>query len=175
MFGLSGVGKGWLARKLCEHRPEVLHLEASALMRATFNISSEALRTADAGALTTNQQGLVAAFTGARAAEPLRPILFDGHSVIDNDAGLVQIALEVIAGLKPQHIVFVSEVVSLIAERRRRDTRSRPIRTLDELTRHQDCARELANSYAESLAISFDEVQSRDWMIVDRLFADLPR
>lgn len=51
MFGLSGVGKGGLAGQVRTVRPDVLHLEASALMRAAMGASGEAPRTAAAGAV----------------------------------------------------------------------------------------------------------------------------
>jgi adenylate kinase len=170
MFGLSGVGKGWLARQLCQRRPEILHLEASALMRDALQASSEALRTATNDVIDDNQSSLIAAFAAARTAAPSRPTLFDGHCVIDNDAGLVEIPLAVIARLEPSYIVFISDEPEAIADRRRGDDRKRPVRSLDELAHHQDRARLIALAYAEGLAIPFDEICAGDWKALDRVF-----
>lgn len=170
MFGLSGVGKGWIARQVCARHPMVLHLEASALLRAALNQSGEALRTAAEDVMADNQRRLAAAFASARAAEPDRPVLFDGHSVIDNDAGLVDIPAAVIAPLRPDHIVFVADTGAAIASRRAADTRHRPLRTADDLGQHQARALAMAESYAVTLSVPFDEVQPGEWERVSRMF-----
>jgi len=137
MFGLSGVGKRWIARQVCARHPVVLHLEASALLRAALNQSGEAFRTAAEDVMADNQRRLAEAFVSAHAAEPDRPVLFDGHSVIDNDSGLVDIPAAVIAPLRPDHIVFVADTGAAIASRRAADTRHWPLRTADDLGQHQ--------------------------------------
>jgi hypothetical protein len=97
-----------------------------------------------------------------RAQVPDRPILFDGHSVIDNDAGLVEIPLAVVAALGPDHIVFVIDDVSEIARRRLEDSRRRPSRSLDELRRHQELARAVASDYADKLGVPMSIVRAGD-------------
>ena len=170
MFGLSGVGKGWMASAVCARHPAILHLEASALLRAALNETGEVLRTATHDVMADNQRRLAAAFAAARTAEPKRPVLFDGHNVIDNDAGLVDIPATVIAPLKPDHIVFVADEGAAIAARRLADVRHRPLRTVDDLERHQARAQNLAQSYALALGIPFEEVRCGDWERVSRLF-----
>jgi len=170
MFGLSGVGKGWMASAVCARRPAVLHLEASALLRAALNQTGEALRTATEDVMADNQRRLAAAFAAARAAGPYRPVLFDGHSVIDNDAGLVEIPAAVIVPLKPDHIIFVVDTGAAIAARRLADGDRRPLRTVNDLERHQARARAMAQSYAAALGVPFEEVRSGDWERVSRLF-----
>jgi adenylate kinase len=163
MFGLSGVGKGWMARSVCIRHPEILHLEASALMRAAMNTTGEALRTATAATVKDNQLRLVAAFDEARRSSPDRPVLFDGHSVIDNDHGLVEIPVAAIADLSPTAIVFVQDHPVLIRQRRLADERRRPDRSEEELAGHQGQAREVAAGYARYLAIPFQVVEAGDW------------
>ncbi|MBP7702193.1 MAG: AAA family ATPase [Phenylobacterium sp.] len=170
MFGLSGVGKGWVARRVCARHPVVRHLEASALLRVALNQTGEALRTAAEDVMTDNQRRLAAAFASARAAEPDRPVLFDGHSVIDNDAGLVDIPVAVIAPLRPDHIVFVADTGAVIAARRVADTRRRPLRSVADLDQHQARALAMAQSYAAALSVPFEEVQSGEWERVSRMF-----
>jgi adenylate kinase len=144
-------------------------------MRTALRTSSEILRTASAHAMADNQRSLIDSFTAARAVARFRPVLFDGHTLIDNDAGLVEIPLTVIAALRIRHIVFVSEDVSIILERRRVDTRKRPSRTLNELTHHQDLARSIARTHADSLAIPFYEIQSGDLASLIVLFEQASR
>ena len=170
MFGLSGVGKGWVAQEVCDRLPQVLHLEASALMQKALQTSSETLRTAPADTMGLNQLSLVAAFQAAREAEPERPILFDGHSIIDNDKSLIEIPVSVIAALAPDHIVFVMDEPDVIACRRSNDHRTRPLRTLSELSDHQTRARAVAVDYAVSQKVPFVEIRAGDWMSLKQLF-----
>lgn len=172
MFGLSGVGKGWLAGQLRSARPDVLHLEASALMRAAMSTSAEALRTASADAVQDNQASLVAAFAAARAPHAGRPVLFDGHSVIDNDQELVEIPVAAIAGLGVDAVVFVSGDPHDIRRRRLGDTRARPDRSPATLAHHQERARAIAMTYASDLGVAFCEIRAGDWRGLAQAFVE---
>lgn len=174
MFGLSGVGKGWLARELCERHQQILHLEASALMRAALNTTGEALRTAAVGVVQDNQSRLVQAFIAARSAQPDRPVLFDGHSVIDNDLELVEVPVSVVAALGTDAIVFVFDDPTAIRERRLLDDRRRPDRPVVALAHHQERARAVAVGYAERLNLEFHEVTAGDWQALERAFFPPP-
>jgi adenylate kinase len=163
MFGLSGVGKGWLAGQVRTVRPDVLHLEASALLRAAIGASGEALRTATPGVMQDNQSNLVEAFASARAGRLDRPVLFDGHSVIDNDHDLVEIPAAAIAALGAGAIVFVSADPELIRRHRMEDTRARPDRSAVTLANHQEQARAVARGFAQYTGVDFVEINAEDW------------
>ncbi|WP_454762322.1 AAA family ATPase [Caulobacter segnis] len=163
MFGLSGVGKGWLAGQVRTVRPDVLHLEASALMRAAMGASGEALRTAAAGVVQDNQSRLVVAFVAARAGRLDRPVLFDGHSVIDNDHDLVEIPAAAIAALGACAIVFISGDPEVIRRRRLEDARTRPDRSAATLAHHQEQARAVARGFAQHTGVDFVEINAGDW------------
>lgn len=140
------------------------------LMRAALNTTSEALRTAAASAVQDNQQRLVAAFEVARRSRPDCPVLFDGHSVIDNDQGVVEIPVAAIAGLRPTAIVFVHDEPGAIRQRRLADERPRPDRTEETLTGHQDRARQAAEGYAKHLAVPFYVLDAGDWQALKAIF-----
>jgi adenylate kinase len=174
LFGLSGVGKGWIAHHVCAKRPEILHLEASSLMRRALSASSEALRTAAPAKMADNQIRLIAAFEAERAEHPTRPVLFDGHSVIDNDRALIEIPVAVVSGLRLDQIVFVWDAPETIAARRETDTRPRPKRSLVELQEHQERARSVASAYGLALGIPFVEVHAGAWPVVAGMYDATP-
>lgn len=164
VFGLSGVGKSWLIGRYALHSP-VLHVQASQLLREAKaaiygeNVTTDELRK---GAVLDNQALLIRAFAHVRSTET-KPIIFDGHCVVDNGAELLEIPTEVIAGLAISHLIFVEGSAKVIIERRQNDqTRVRPIRSEGELARHQRRAREICEAYSKSLVIPLTIVPAGD-------------
>jgi len=164
VFGLSGVGKSWLIERYAMHSC-VLHVQASQLLREAKaalsggRVTSEELR---AGDVLDNQALLIRAFAHVRETAA-KPIIFDGHCVVDNGAELLEIPAEVIAGLAISHLVFVEGSAIDIIKRRKNDkTRVRPTRSEDELVRHQQCAKAICEAYSKSLAIPLTIVPASD-------------
>lgn len=164
VFGLSGVGKGWLISRFAEGIA-IAHAQASQLLReARAEISGrmdsqEELRQ---GAVLDNQVLLIEAFSRFRAAAT-KPIIFDGHSVIDAGDQLVEIPVEVIRALAPAGLVFIKDEPAAIIARRAGDrTRIRPVRSEDEIQSHQKRAQVLCEQYAETLGVSLKVVQAGD-------------
>lgn len=164
VFGLSAAGKTWLCSRFVE-RNAFVHVSASALLRRAADVfpgestTSEKLRS---GPILDNQRVLVAEFERLRASEQ-RPILFDGHNVVDDGTRLVEIPLAVVRQLHPNGIVFVRAETKDICERRARDTsRTRPLRTEETLGEHQEIALALAHSHAAELHIRLHVVQAGD-------------
>jgi len=164
VFGISGVGKSWLVSRLAERRG-MRHVQAGELLRLEKekiegrSTSAEELRK---GAVLDNQTLLLRAFEKACAAEP-RDVLFDGHSVVDTDTGLVEVPVSVIKGLGPKGIVFVSSEPREIAARRFADSsRMRPQRSINELAAQQEVALRVCKNYSLSLNISCFIVASGD-------------
>ena len=116
-------GKSTLIGRLNKRTP-LLHLQASALIKAeqAYRVqspdSSESLRT---GAVLDNQALMIAAFQRITADVEV-PIVFDGHSIIDSDDGLVEIPPSVFAELSLDAIFYLSAVPHIIAKRRLADT-----------------------------------------------------
>jgi len=159
VFGISGVGKTTLVKRFVKNHPSYLHLQASALLRTAKATTSEALRSAPAAEIRDNQDILVTAFHTARLDAPERPVIFDGHSLIDGDAGLVIIPTDVIARLDPVRLIFVYDEPRLIHQRRISDTsRRRPTRSIEQLAEQQAVAFIACQRYAASLDLPLDSV-----------------
>jgi adenylate kinase len=150
LFGISGVGKTWLAQNVVAQVPELLHLEASALLRVAHQAEGEALRRSPRRDLVASQQALAAAFEKARAGCPERPVLISAHSVIDNDIELVDVPFAAIEPLAIEHYVFLRAESEVIASRRAQSTRQRPHKPASVLAAHQQRALEVCQSYSRA-------------------------
>jgi adenylate kinase len=164
VFGLSGVGKSWLISRYSGAHT-VLHVQASQLLRdakAAISgavVTSEELRT---GAVLDNQQLLIRAFATA-GANAGAPIIFDGHCLIDSGNQLIAIPSEVIEALSVSGLVFVRSDASEIVARRRSDTaRIRPLRSVEEISLHQQRAYFLCQGYAIRLNLNLHIVHAGD-------------
>lgn len=119
VFGISGVGKTRLVSEFVLGNGDYLHAQASELIKRGLQavVDSNVLRTASAAKIANNQLGLIHAYDELRKANPNQHVLFDGHSVIDTDKGLVDIDIGVIKSLDPALIVFIEDAVEAIVAR----------------------------------------------------------
>ncbi|THG40423.1 ATP-binding protein [Sphingomonas olei] len=164
LLGLSGVGKSTFISRVARQSP-LLHLQASSLIKAEQARreqnpeSSEELRT---GAVLNNQELLVAAFLRTAGGSAL-PIVFDGHSVVDGQNGLVEIPASVFAALRLTGIFFLRADPLVIAQRRTADVhRSRPFREPGTLAEHQRIARDVSRRIAHEIGCEFQEITAAD-------------
>jgi adenylate kinase len=164
VFGVSGVGKSWLIARFGEAVP-IAHAQASQLLRdARAEISGrlESQEELRQGAVLDNQALLIEAFAKFRLIAT-KPIIFDGHSVIDAGDRLVAIPVEAIRAIAPAGLIFIKDKPAAIVARRARDTtRSRPVRSDSEILDHQIRAQALCERYAEALDIPLTLVQAGD-------------
>jgi adenylate kinase len=161
IFGLSGVGKGWLiSRYVSSHA--ALHIQASQLLREAISggvVTPEELRT---GAVLDNQGALIVAFATTRASAVI-PIIFDGHCLVDSGSQLIESPTEVIEALSFSGLVFVRGDPQEIVARRRSDiTRTRPQRSAEEISLHQLRAGSLCEEYAKRLKLDLHTVDAGD-------------
>lgn len=170
VFGISGVGKTWLASRLAAKRG-MRHVQAGELMRQAREVLEGRPTTAEdlrKGPVLDNQTLLLLAFNEVRAAER-RHIIFDGHSVVDTGTGLVEVPVAVIEGLCPGGIVFIRDEPHNIAVRRSDDPlRRRPQRSAAELAQHQRLALKVCEQYCAELNIPIVVVVSGDLDALDR-------
>lgn len=142
LVGLSGVGKTTSLRSFGQDL-SFQHLQASALIRDQIKQQSEAALSADAlrlGDIDENQRLLVVGFHAVHRSE-LDLIVLDGHTVIDTPNGLTEISSSVFSDIGVTEFVFIAEEPSIIFERRLNDvSRSRPVRSAEELRTHQEVA-----------------------------------
>lgn len=162
LFGVSGVGKTWLASKILEASPEVLHLQASALLRRAHGVDGETLRTATRDDLHSNQSMLATAVAKARLGREAKPVLIDAHSVIDNDIELVEVPFEAIAPIGIAHYLFLAADPEVIVQRRFGAERSRPARAAAVLATHQLRAADVCQTYASRSGQPFTLLDSSE-------------
>jgi adenylate kinase len=155
LFGISGVGKSYLSAKLVRQFPDLLHLQASQLLRTAHASSGETLRTANADTIAQNQIALGDAFNSARKGQEHKSVILDAHSVIDNDKGLVAIHVDAIRPLSLTHILFVSATPEVIIQRRAGDDRARPVRSLQQIAEYQEKALLVSLQYSRDLEVPF--------------------
>jgi adenylate kinase len=130
VFGLSGVGKSWMISR-CAAAADVAHIHASQLMREARaarvgrSVISEDLRR---GPVLDNQILLTDPFAKVLATES-RPIIFDGHCLVDVGEQPIEIPVDVIRRLQPSGIMIVHAPADEIVKRRNSDiSRERPVR-----------------------------------------------
>jgi adenylate kinase len=164
VFGLSGVGKSWMISRYAA-LANVAHVQASQLMRdakaaqAGKAVTSEDLRR---GPVLDNQSLLIDAFNKVLASEA-RPIIFDGHCLVDVGDEPIEIPVDVIRQLQPSGIVLMYAPAEEIVQRRERDaSRERQVRPADALTAQQDRCVAICNQYAGQLGLDFVQVRAGD-------------
>ena len=166
VFGISGVGKTTLIDSIARDWPsEILHLQASQLIKDAKqrDLDSEALRTASADEIGVNQDFLISEFDRRVVSAIQSTVIFDGHSVIDNDTDLVLIPTSVIRALSPTAIIFVVDSAATIAARRRSDgRRNRPERSAVKLEFMQSRALEACHGYSDALAVPLHVILPTD-------------
>lgn len=164
VLGISGVGKTTMVSAFTRRHPWAHSVRASALLKEAVAVhDTEALRTASAPDIQANQDHLAAAFADLRHRHPDRHIIFDGHSLIDNDQGLVTVPVSTFLRLSPDLIVFLEDDPDVILARRLADVgRARPQRSSDEIRVHQDVAKEAALGYGAALPVPCIIIRSGD-------------
>lgn len=164
VFGLSGVGKTWLISRYAVSS-EALHVQASQLLRQeTTKLTGEAVTNEGLrkGAVLDNQSLLVQAFSKV-AASATKPIIFDGHCVVDTGDRLIEIPSGVIKALLPSGIVFVHDRAAAIVARRAGDiARARLVRSEGEIELQQERAVAVCRDYAKELGLGLHFVEAGD-------------
>jgi adenylate kinase len=164
VFGLSGVGKSWMISRYAA-AANVAHIQASRIMRdAKAALLGQAVTSEDLrrGPVLDNQTLLIGAFAKVLAAET-RPIIFDGHCLVDVGEQPIEIPVDIISRLQPSGIVLVYAPAHEIVRRRGNDTlRERPVRTAEALAAQQDRCVAICTDYAEQLGLDFVTVGASD-------------
>ncbi|MDR7040317.1 adenylate kinase [Methylobacterium sp. BE186] len=151
VFGISGVGKTTLCRNFVARNPAYMHLQASELLRELKGVDPESLRQSSPSEIETNQKSLAFALQKKIENDKICRILLDAHSLIDNGSTLVPISPDIIASFRPKSLIVIEEDPQLIYERRLRDQRARPIRSISELHQQQAASTSQALLYSHAL------------------------
>jgi adenylate kinase len=164
VLGISGVGKTTMVSSFTDRHPWAHSVRASALLKEMVAVDdTEVLRTAPAPDIQSNQDLLAAAFRNLRRRLPDRHIIFDGHSLIDTNQNLVIVPAEIFEEIAPSLIVFIESNPETILVRRCTDVgRVRPQRTSEQISHHQELAREAALDYGCALSVPCKIIESGD-------------
>lgn len=171
VLGISGVGKSTMVRSFVEKYPAVLSVSASELLKHQLSENnSEKLRTAASTTVLANQNHLAMAFTDFRGASYDKNIIFDGHSIIDNEEGVIVIPTSIYEAIDPSIIIFIEEAPATIAVRRQADSsRQRPKRRTQELGAQQRLAKDTALAYGRKLSVTCEVITSSDSESFERI------
>ena len=155
LCGLSGAGKTTLLRSIANFT-DICCLSASTIIQesryATLSQDARAdLRLQD---IDDNQVRFVNGFNERKHGTD-KHLFFDCHVIIDSPAGIKPISHEVFYEIGLTDLLFLRIDPMALLERRIRDaSRSRPERTVDELSQQQDIALRAAEDIADRLGIA---------------------
>ena len=162
--GISGVGKTWLLEKVGATMSMQV-LSASTLIREGLADAGDQATSHDdlrVRNIDANQAALLDAFN-RRINTDAPLVVLDAHVIIDTPDGLSHIGLNVFRELDPDFMVFIKDEPRKIHLNRKRDeARSRPRRSIDVLTKHQEIAVKAARGISNNLNISIHFVNAGD-------------
>ena len=159
--GISGVGKTHQIRSVIEQLPDAVTWSASEIIgEARQNSDPEYLRLLPTDELAQSQEMLVHGFTQRVQTIGHRLVLLDAHCVLDIDTGMFDISTDVMRRLGPLGFIHLEDQVERILERRTRDSKRRPTRTLDQLHLYQERSRAVCKAFGATLGKPVLEVRS---------------
>ena len=153
VFGVSGVGKTVSCEDFSLRHPNYLYTRASKLLSEASSESSEKLRTSDADRVISNQKLLISRFWEFRKGQLDRPILLDAHAVIDNDATLIKVPVQVVTALEPAALILLEAPINLLVQRRASGIRQRPPRTPEQLRLEMNAESQAVKEYSRELRV----------------------
>lgn len=156
VFGISGVGKSTACVSYVSRHPTVLHTSAGALLQEAKRTESSLLRIQDPQSILRNQNLLCAALARFRLGREDADILIDAHSIIDNGHELVEIPVDTVRAINPSGLILLEAPAELVFERRQKDSRSRPLRSVEELQLQMNIAREVCRNYGRELSLPLE-------------------
>jgi adenylate kinase len=153
IFGLSGVGKTYLASKFTECRDDYILTRASLLIKeGNQEIRYDHLNRNN---VNTNQLALLAGFESFKKRHEKSNIIIELHNLIETPEGPVPINNSVFEKLGLDAVCFISKEAKEILHQRRLDgERKRSSATEMEIASYQDQAIELFLSCFSNLAPS---------------------
>lgn len=167
VFGVSGVGKTAACRDFVARHPHYLLLSASSLIAEAKGVSLISLRTASVQQLLTNQELLQLAVENRLRKHDTSSFILDGQCVLDNGTDIVVLPAEAIAPFRANGLVLLEAPASVIVDRRSRDARERPLRSIREISEQLAMNREAVESYATHLKIPFVFAEAKGALSLD--------
>lgn len=177
VFGVSGVGKTVFIEALVAEQPRWLRISAGTLLQGRLtDVPRDALRVQRKESVFDNQEIIVDELSVWRRKIDCDAAFFDGHLLIDTDRTIVEIPYHVVQRLELDAMIFVHDDPKEIERRRARDpSRSRAMRTAQQLDVEQTQAMSLAEHYAGELQIPLFAVAHSDLSAVKDTIASIIR
>lgn len=173
--GIAGIGKTHLIARVLPQFPLAVTWRASAIIQEARDVADpDLLRRMSRDEIALSQGLLITGLERRRRESTSALIVLDGHSVVDSDDGLIDIAVETIRQLRVQVVVHLDDTVARIAARRASDNnRRRPARTIEQLSHYQ--SRSLANCklYESRLGIELLRLRAGDEEGLAKTIAEL--
>lgn len=174
--GISGVGKSHVVSTLRERNSDLIHFSAGTLIKKRVaSLDRDELRKLGDNEILKNQYLLIDQFNEELASlKDGQKILFDAHMIIDAENDVVEIPFEIFELLKPCALIFLKEEPSIIFNRRNSDeSRKRPMRSVEVLTKHQARSLSMAEEYSCKLDVLFQELSPSNIEALEALVNDL--
>ena len=171
--GISGVGKTTFLRSLAKY-VSFQHLTGGSLISAGRQATEKERDTLRHANLDENQRLLLLGFAIERD-HSAQLIVMDGHVVIDTDAKLEKLSIDVFRELEISMMVHLEADPALIEQNRKRDKgRNRPTHSIEVLSKHQQVSRRRAEEVAvalgvECIFVSHERVQEFGGLLAQRL------
>ncbi|WP_092082802.1 ATP-binding protein [Bradyrhizobium brasilense] len=167
VFGVSGVGKTTACLDFVARHPRYLLLSASSLIAEAKGVPRQSLRTASVQQLLTNQQVLQLAVEDRLQKHGVTSFILDGQCVLDNGSEIVVLPAETIAPFRANGLILLEAPACTIVERRSKDDRERPLRSVEEISDQLAMNREAVRSYATHLRIPFALAEAKGALSLD--------
>lgn len=166
VFGVSGVGKTSLIKRIARDNSRFIRISASSIIEALsvpLDTRGIEFKNARNGELFRKQELAALEMLRIAKANPDRCVILDAHNVIEFDGDLVILPVQIFKRVSPLKLLFVYDDPKEIARRRIEDTtRLRPHRSEAELCHYQNVALNTARNYAKVLGINVTQIRSGD-------------
>src|SRR3569833_2273689 len=155
----------WSAERVQPSRKPRTHTPPSGarseiIGEARRNSDPEYLRLLPTDELAQSQEMLVHGFAQRIQTAGHGLILLDAHCVLDIDTGMFDISTDVMRRLGPLGFIHLEDQVERILERRTRDFKKRPTRTVEQLHLYQERSRSVCRAFAAALGKPIREVRT---------------
>lgn len=151
VLGVSGIGKTSLCKAFVDKNPFFKCYTASVLIREMNGKSAEEIRRSDKSEIFENQKLIARAIKKKLSQFPDRPIILEGHGVIDIGTEVVSIPPELIRPMMPTGIIALDSDPQEVL--RRRSERRCPDRSVWQIEDQLELAKNIAAEYATYLRI----------------------
>jgi adenylate kinase len=160
-----------MCRALVARRGDLLYFTASDLIAQETGQSFDELREASSDRILRNQVALRRALQRDGGAS--NTVILDGQCVIDNGRELVILPAADIRALQPKALILLETTANEIFDRRQKDRKQRPHRTVAELEEQLALNHSVVSAYASDLHLPFRIVEARDLSAFEQAIDEL--